>query len=563
MARGKGSVEGQPLASLMRHLVNVILAASLSLGASALHAEASRALLDVQERLYLERDGARVFRGSTLYEPSLVDAFYRQVGYRPVWTDRAYAREMLNLLASSTRDGLNPADYHYDKIQELVEVFDTPWSDKDTRRVMAEVLLTDGIVLLGKHLLQGKVDPRTLDSSWNYRRRSVDPSDVARSLALAIQRREVAGELKALTLDTPFYRLMRDKLGYYRELAATERFTPVPASRVLRKGDQHANVVALRRRLHEMGYLASQAVTDQHFNTEVENAVRALQYDHALAVDGVIGAQSFRALNLSPSDRVDMLRINLDRARWISQDMSDEYLVVNIAGYELYYLRDRRLIWQTPVMVGTIDTRTPIFRKRLRYLEFNPTWNVPRSLLARSIYPLVAGDLAYIDAMRYRFYDGDRQVDPKTIDWQAYSGGSFPYRVVQMPGPNNAMGRVKFMFPNRHAVYLHDTPSRELFQRSQRAFSAGCIRVRNPLELARLLLNDEEKWAAAQIQALVDGGTPQQVVQMERPVDVQLMYWTVSPEGGQRLEFHDDIYQLDAAALAALNAPPRPSPFDG
>jgi murein L,D-transpeptidase YcbB/YkuD len=330
----------------------------------------------------------------------------------------------------------------------------------------------------------------------------------------------------------------------------------------LREGDRHAHVVLLQQRLQQMGYLAPQVAANEHFDSGVAAAVRALQRDHALDVDGIVGAQSFRVLNLSARARVDLLRINLDRARWISQDMSDEYLVVNVAGYELYYLRDRQLIWQTPVMVGTIDTRTPIFRKRLRYLEFNPTWNVPRGLLARSLYPRLAGDLDYIEAMGYRFFQGDRQVDPATIEWQAYTGANFPYRVVQMPGPNNAMGRVKFMFPNRHAVYLHDTPSRELFQRSQRAFSAGCIRVRDPLELARLLLEDTSQWSAERIQALVDSARPQQVVQMQRPVDVQLMYWTVSPEAGQRLEFHDDVYQLDAAALAALNAPPRPSPLD-
>jgi murein L,D-transpeptidase YcbB/YkuD len=292
-------------------------------------------------------------------------------------------------------------------------------------------------------------------------------------------------------------------------------------------------------------------------------AVEALQRDHALDVDGIVGGQSFRVLNLSARDREALLRINLDRARWIRQDQTDEYLVVNIAGFELYYLRQGELIWQTPVMVGSIDTRTPIFRKRMRYLEFNPTWNVPRGLLARSLYPRLAGDPGYIEAKGYEFYGAGGEVSPATIDWSAYNGANFPYRVVQKPGPDNAMGRVKFMFPNSHAVYLHDTPSRELFARSQRAFSAGCIRVKNPLELARLLLDDPDNWSAERIQALVESARPQQVVQMQRPIDVLLMYWTVSPEDGQRLEFHEDVYGLDPAALAALEAPPASMPFDG
>ena len=242
--------------------------------------------------------------------------------------------------------------------------------------------------------------------------------------------------------------------------------------------------------------------------------------------------------------------------------MSDDYVVVNIAGYELYYMRNKQLQWETPVMVGTIDTRTPIFQARLRYLEFNPTWNTPRSLIRRSLFPKFKANPQYVIDKRYKLYDGKGgEVDPLSIDWNAYTARTFPYRVVQMPGPANAMGRVKFMFPNQHAVYLHDTPSRELFSRSQRAFSAGCIRVKNPLELARVLLDDPANWSADSIAALVDSGAPQQVASIQRKVDVLLMYWTVSPTSGGRIQFHHDIYQLDPAALAALDAPQRSSGY--
>ena len=545
----------------MRGLVSLLRVAALATS-PAVTADVSRALLDIQERLYLERDGARVFDNAVVYEPSLVDAFYQQRGYQPAWTDAAYAREMLEILASSTLEGLNPADYHYDEIMALVEAFDAPWSDTDALRAQAEVLLTDGIVLYGKHLMQGKVDPRSLDASWNYSRRSLDPADVARNLADAIERKEVASKLEALKVDTPFYRLMREKLAYYRTRARTEQFSIVPSDKVLREGDRHPNVAALGKRLRQMGYLEGNNDAGSYFSPEMAAAVRALQRDHALDVDGIVGGQSFRVLNLSASERETLLRINLDRARWIRQDQTNEYIVVNIAGFELYYLRQGELIWQTPVMVGSIDTRTPIFRKRMRYLEFNPTWNVPRGLLSRSLYPRLASDPGYVDAKGYEFFGAGGKVDPATIDWSAYSGANFPYRVVQKPGPQNAMGRVKFMFPNHHAVYLHDTPSRELFARSQRAFSAGCIRVKNPLELARLLLDDQDNWSAERIGALVDSARPQQVVQMQRPVDVLLMYWTVSPEDSRRLEFHEDIYGLDAAAFAALEAPPVTTPFD-
>jgi murein L,D-transpeptidase YcbB/YkuD len=548
---------------MMRGLHAVLAFFALSVAPLAVSADVSRALLDIQERLYLARDGTRVFADATLYEPSLVDAFYQRTGYQPAWTDPSYAREMLELLASSKLEGLNPADYHHDEILALIAAFDAPWSERDALRAKAEVLLTDGILLYAKHLLQGKVDPRTLDDSWNYSRRRLEPADVARSLADALGRREVAATLEDLKIDTPFYRLMKSKLREYRERASSERFTPVPADTVLREGDRHPDVLALRRRLQELDYPAEVLAAEDLFDEGLAAAVRDFQRDNALEVDGIVGAQSFRVLNLSAEQRVNLLRINLDRVRWISQDMTDERLVVNIAGFELYYLRQNELVWQTPVMVGSIDTRTPIFRKRMRYLEFNPTWNVPRSLVVRSIYPRLASDPGYARAMGYRFFDARGEVDPATIDWRSYTGASFPYRVVQDPGPENAMGRVKFMFPNRHAVYLHDTPSRALFARSKRAFSAGCIRVKNPLELARLLLDDPDAWSAEKLSELVASGRPRQVVQMQRPVDVLLMYWTVSPEEGGRLEFHDDVYGLDPAALAALDAPPTAARFDG
>ena len=208
-------------------------------------------------------------------------------------------------------------------------------------------------------------------------------------------------------------------------------------------------------------------------------------------------------------------------------------------------------------MTGTIEHQTPIFSERLKYLEFNPTWTVPRSIIARSLFPKFSANPQYVIDNDYILYDHKgRAVDPLTIKWSAYSGKSFPYRVVQQPGDLNALGRVKFIFPNRYAIYLHDTPSRALFSRSARAFSSGCVRVKNPLEFAEVLLNDSDTWSLAQVEALVESREPQRRVFLDRDVDVMLMYWTTSPTRGGRLQFHRDIYGKDPAALVALNAAP-------
>ena len=522
----------------------------------------SRALLDIHERLYLERDGRDIFPDATVYEPTLVEQFYQSRDYRPAWTDAAYAREIIELLKSSEDEGLNPADYHYNELLSLREEYQRAWSDKNYLHAEAEVLLTDGILLYAKHLIQGKVDPRTLDATWNYARLEVEPSRVAAELSDAIANQRVAEVFDSLRADSGFYSVMKQQLRHYKALARDEKFLPLPDHIVLHPGDRHSNVVLLRARLKQLSYLEPGASQGDLFDASVKAAVLQLQRDYDLDADGVVGKQSYEVLNLSFSDKVDRLRVNLDRYRWIRQDTSDDYIVVNIAGYELYYMRNRHLQWETPVMVGTIDTRTPVFHARLRYLEFNPTWNAPRSLVERSLFPRFKANPQYALDAGYKFYDAKGvEADALSIDWNAYSARTFPYRVVQLPGPANAMGRVKFMFPNSHAVYLHDTPSRELFSRSQRAFSAGCIRVKNPLELARELLDDPVNWSANGIQSLLDSGVPKQVVRMQRDIDVLLMYWTVSPTSGGRVQFHHDVYQLDPAALAALDAPPRPSAF--
>ena len=209
-------------------------------------------------------------------------------------------------------------------------------------------------------------------------------------------------------------------------------------------------------------------------------------------------------------------------------------------------------------MTGTVVHQTPIFTARLKYLEFNPTWTVPRSIIGRSLFPKFSANPQYVLDNDYVLYDRSGvAADPLAIDWSAYNGQNFPYRVVQQPGAKNALGQVKFMFPNHHAVYLHDTASRQLFSRSARAFSAGCIRVKDPLEFAEVLLDDPQKWSLPQIKSLVDSRAPQQVVRFDREIDVALMYWTTSPTRGGRVQFHPDVYNKDAQGLAALNARPQ------
>jgi murein L,D-transpeptidase YcbB/YkuD len=232
--------------------------------------------------------------------------------------------------------------------------------------------------------------------------------------------------------------------------------------------------------------------------------------------------------------------------------LKGSFVLVDIAGFEASYFVEDEPEWQSRVQVGRTYRKTPVFRSAIRYLEINPTWTVPPGILAKDVLPRIQKDVGYLAKHEMSVVDRNGQrVDPTSIDWSQTTARSFPYRIVQAPGPRNALGRIKFMFPNKHLVFLHDTPSRSLFERTDRTFSSGCIRVQEPFELAELLLDDPEKWSLEALQAAVDSKQTHRV-DLPEPVPVILLYWTIAVEADGSVDFKKDVYQRDAAILAAL-----------
>jgi murein L,D-transpeptidase YcbB/YkuD len=495
-------------------------------------------LRNITEHLVLD-GGGQLPSGGIVYQPGIVEEFYFEDNYQPIWTDREQAEKVLSLIASAAEDGLNPEDYHYSTLRSMLDQDRATQNTSDRIRAVFDVLLSDGVILYVRHLSQGKVDPRQMDPHFNYSRLDFEPKTVSAALRKAVNEDSISDIMEQSRPRQRFYRQMMEALARYRHLAASDdAFIDIPDDVVLKPGMSNANVLPLRKRLLETGHLDASSESSTVFDQSLEEAVRRFQKDNDLDVDGIVGKQSYAILNLSWTDRVNALRLNMDRLRWIYRDLSDDVIVVNIAGFELYYLRDNELVWDTPVMTGTLQHQTPVFTERLKYLEFNPTWTVPRSIIQRSLFPKFSANPQYVLENNYQLIDRNgQQADPMAIDWSAYTGSNFPYGVVQQPGERNALGRVKFIFPNRHAIYLHDTPSRALFARSSRAFSSGCVRVKNPLQFAEILLADPNNCSPPQVQAL-------------------LMYWTTSPTSDGGVQFHPDIYGKDPAMLAALDSPP-------
>ncbi len=504
----------------------------------------------------LRTSGELVGGGAEVAAAEVLADLYEQRAFAPAWPTAERADAVLEALEASREDGLDPLDYHLPLLQALRADLRDEGGAKATPmgRARYDVLLTDAVARLVYHLEFGKVDPVALDPNWNLDR-TIDALDPPAILARIAAADSVAAEIRSHRPGHPFYGRGLAALAAHEAMQRAggwERVAPGPA---LQRGDAGARVGALRRRLAATGDLApALAAEEQGFDGALERALAAFQARHYLDADGVAGETTIAALNVPVEARVDQLRVNLERARWVLRDLPDEFVLVDIAGFELTLVRGGKEVWHTRVQVGRPYRKTPVFRDEIRYLDFNPTWTIPPGILRRDTLPAVQRDPSYLAERNIRVIDADgAELDPHAVDWTRYTGRTLPYRLVQDPGPNNALGRVKFMFPNPHLVFLHDTPSRSLFERSNRAFSSGCIRVERPFELAELLLDDEARWNAEAIRRIV-AARKTRTVFLPKRVAVILLYWTVELPADGSVRFKRDLYQRDAAVLAGLAA---------
>jgi len=282
--------------------------------------------------------------------------------------------------------------------------------------------------------------------------------------------------------------------------------------------------------------------------------VKRFQERHGLTADGAVGPGTRAALNVPVAARIDQIRINLERARWVMHELHGEFVLINVAGFDVSYFRNDEPIWTSKVIVGRPYRETPIFKSLITYVVLNPTWTIPPGILVKDKLPVIKRDPGYLKRNNIRVIDSaGREVNPHSVDWSRYSGSRLPpYQLRQDPGDDNALGLVKIMFPNPYLVYLHDTPTKSLFDKDERTFSSGCIRVEKAFELAELVLNDPVRWNRAALDAAV-ATKKTQTVNLATPVPVLILYWTAQPRPDGQVIFRNDVYGRDPATLAALN----------
>jgi L,D-transpeptidase YcbB len=495
----------------------------------------------------------------------LVQQVYRDRGYRPVWLSggrpKAKARDLVRAICRSGEEGLRPADYDLAGLRSALRELNEDKRPDPADLASLDLRLTSLLLGFGGDLLSGRLDPRTVDDGWflTARRASVDST-----LRAALRDDASADVLASLRPKQKEYRELVQALDDYREILRKGGWGTVPAGNGLKIGDRGDRVVALRARLHATGDLESDMKSDD-FDHDVALAVVRFRGRHGLSADSVADAATIGAMNVPVETRIRQIELNLDRYRWLPAELTDRHLLVNIPDFHLYAYDDGKLRFEQRVIVGDqYQNATPVFADSMTYLVFRPEWNVPPSILAREILPRLQDDDDYdLAALGLEVVDSTGRVvkDPSEVDWDDEDTTDLHYRIRQKPGPANALGRVKFMFPNRFNIYLHDTPSRKLFERSRRTLSHGCVRVEDPVELAGFALDGEDGWNDAKVEAAMNdsAGKGNRIVSLTEPLPVYLLYLTAYVRDG-RVQFRNDPYGKDPQGLARLPAPTLEEP---
>jgi murein L,D-transpeptidase YcbB/YkuD len=505
----------------------------------------------------IERTGTADVSGTTVYARSMGE-IYSAHQFNPIWDDMDQVDELLAGIQALTGDGLDTQDFMLAKLLEYRKGMEDWGGLDDHDRAEFDVLLTEALGRVAHQLLVGKVDPTDLSADWNMLDK-LDPKYDIPFFDALISDGDISEAIDEFRPDMPIYALLQKELAKYQELAKTETWERVPEGDTLKPGMANPRVQVMKARLVAAGDLPAGSETSDMFDEATTIAVKKFQRRAGLGADGLAGRNTIREMNASARSKVDLLRVNLERVRWVAQQLSDDFVLTNIANYHVYLVRDNDLVWDSKAMVGLPYRQTPVFRSKMKYIVFNPTWTVPPGILRRSILPKIKEDRAYLTDMNMVLVDADgKEVDPASIDWDNITIRNFRWSVVQRGGVGNTLGEVKFIFPNRHLVFLHDTSHRELFVEPTRAFSSGCIRVENPHDLAALLLEDQSGYSRSEITTIVESRRTQTKFLTEE-LTVLLMYLTAwrTPDGN--IEYYPDVYNRDNKVLAALNAPFKPA----
>lgn len=493
---------------------------------------------------------------------------YHDSEWQPIWLTPSgpteQARALLRQICDAPHEGVSREQYQAQAhIEQLERLYVSSGSDALSADsagyaslAATDVALTRTFLRYADHLTTGRVNPNEVQGSWNVEQDRAASVEILRQ-AQAQGVSETLDQVSARHID---YRPLRDALQQYRLIADTGGWPTLPRDITLSHGDIGPHVLQLRQRLAMTDDLKATRARSEEAETAVYDiavvrAVRHFQKRHGLAETGTVDADTRSALNVSAHKRVRQLALNLERHRWLPEDLGQDFVFVNIMDFELTAYRDGSKTMEMPVVVGEEDKQTTAFADTMRYVVFGPYWNIPREIAINEILPKVQADSTYLAQNNYEVLNAaGNVVDRSLLSEEALN--RYEVRLREKPGAGNSLGLVKFMFPNDHDIYLHDTPADHLFQRPKRTFSHGCVRVKEPAAFASHVL--PEKWTEAQVREAMNAGERKRVSLRQR-LPVYLVYLTAWAGPGGAVHFRRDLYGHDDALEAALDEPnPRP-----
>ncbi|SEM39103.1 Murein L,D-transpeptidase YcbB/YkuD [Syntrophus gentianae] len=498
--------------------------------------------------------------GETLFSPRELKKFYSRRGFRPAWIGQEgplpITDSLLSALRKASRHGLQPEDYHLASIEALLSRSKGFFGRKSLsveESENLELLLTDAFFLYAADLASGKMRGEKRKAHW-YLRERVAP-DLTEALEEALESGQMQPVLESLAPISPSYIRLRTALLKYREIDRRGGWSVLPADTAgLKKGNRNKRVVLLRKRLQisrDLSYAEdSEGSEDKDlFDDSLEEAVRSFQQRHGLTVDGIVGSGTLESLNVPAARRVRQIEINLERLRWMPDQLGNQLVVINIPEFRLRVLEDEKELMTSRIVVGKHFQNTPVFDSRITHCILNPYWYVPRSIALDEVLPLIRQYPEYFNWEKMKVLAGSKVIPPWEVNWEKVSASNFKYQLRQDPGLKNPLGRIKFVFPNSFDVYLHDTPDRYLFEWAERSFSHGCIRVEKTTELAVTLLHGKPSREA--LLSTMESGE-MKTIRLPRPVEIQVLYFTAWVDDDGSVQFRRDIYKYDEPLQLAM-----------
>jgi murein L,D-transpeptidase YcbB/YkuD len=520
--------------------------------------------LSDQIRISLEKSAQEKphqLTGISVFNLEAVYQFFARRNFNPIWssegvlTERAY--EMRFEIRQAKFDGLKPGHYHLSYLDASLE--EAARKKKAGERLEEvelshlEVLLTDAFFELAGDLERGKINPALLKASWSIPRRG-NKVDYGELLTASIAKDDLRSGLAELYPKTPLYPKGRQLMRELEEKSKTESLAwkPLKLDKVFKVGDSNPMLPQIRDRLAFWGYSPVEAATDPRvYDSLLFHTVVRFQEDQGMTGDGVLGRLTLAVLNESPAQLMQKISVNLERLRWIPDEFFvNEAIFVNIPSFRLVYRNSSDTLFSTKVIVGTVKHQSPVFTAPMSYLVFSPYWNIPPSIVKNETIPAIKKNPGYLDRNHMEVVNSSGNPVPRSaVNWNTRP---FPYLIRQKPGPDNALGLVKFMFPNPNNVYLHDTPTKQLFDREVRTFSHGCIRMENPKIFAELLLQPMPEWTPDKIlEAMNQPG--EQIVHLKKKIPVVITYLTIVLNSKGKIQFRQDVYNRDPEIFALLN----------